>query len=79
MRKNSVNYIVDEVHAFIGRVTTARSLVLNRSIGTDIKSVTPLEPGWFAEHSTLSRLLSARLGQNWSRLFGRESFWEPIC
>ena len=37
-------------------VSTARSFTLNRGIVTDIMPATPLEPGWYAVHSTQSRL-----------------------
>ena len=41
-------------------IATVRSFILNRGIVTDTMSATPLEPGWFAVHSTPSRFLSAR-------------------
>jgi len=43
-------------------IATARSFILNRGIVTDTMSATPLEPGWWAVHSTPARLLSARFG-----------------
>jgi len=42
-------------------IATARSDILNRGIVTDTMSATPLEPGWWAVHSTPPRLLPARL------------------
>ena len=41
-------------------IATARSFILNRGIVTDTMTATPLEPGWWAVHSTPLRLLSAR-------------------
>ena len=39
-------------------IATARSFILDRGIVTDTMSATPLEPGWYAVHSTPPRLLS---------------------
>jgi len=41
------------------KLATARSFMLNKGIVSNIMSATPLEPEWYAVHSTPSRLLSA--------------------